>query len=132
MDKEFTLDDFRKQFETIKKMGLKTTIAQMPGMAETVREGEDPDAAMLRVQHMIDAMTPEERANPDIIDEARRIRIAAGAGVQPHEVSEFLQQFQQVRALMKDMMNMSVWQRIKMVTGLTKMGAFRPPPPPEA
>jgi len=56
----------------------------------------------------------------------RRRRIAAGAGVQPQEVSQFLKQFDTVRALMKQMMSMSVWQRIKMVTGLSKMGAFDP------
>jgi signal recognition particle subunit SRP54 len=132
MDHDFTLDDFRTHFENIQKMGMTDMIRRMPGMGDMVPEGEDPDVAMLRVRRMIDAMTPEERTNPDIIDETRRVRIAAGAGVQPHEVSDFLKQFEQVRTLMKQMMNMSLWQRIKMVTGLSKMGAFTPPPPPVA
>ncbi len=122
----FTLDDFRKQFEMIAKMGMKDMISRMPGMAEMVPEGEDPEVALKRVQGMIDAMTKKERADPDIIDTPRRRRIAKGAGVEPHEVNQFLKQFGQVRVLMKQMSQMSMWQRLKMVTGLGKMGAFLP------
>jgi signal recognition particle subunit SRP54 len=123
---QFTLDDFRMHFQNIQKMGMKDLIGRMPGMAEMIPEGEDPEVALKRVQGMIDSMTKTERKDPDIIDAGRRRRIAAGAGVQPQEVSQFLKQFDTVRALMKQMMSMSVWQRIKMVTGLSKMGAFDP------
>ena len=123
---QFTLDDFRMHFQNIQKMGMKDLIGRMPGMAEMIPEGEDPEVALKRVQGMIDSMTRKERKDPDIIDAGRRRRIAAGAGVQPQEVSQFLKQFDTVRALMKQMMSMSVWQRIKMVTGLSKMGAFDP------
>jgi signal recognition particle subunit SRP54 len=123
---QFTLDDFRVHFQNIQKMGMKDMISRMPGMAEMIPEGEDPEVALKRVQGMIDSMTKKERHDPDVIDAGRRRRIAAGAGVQPHEVSQFLKQFDTVRALMKQMMSMSVWQRIKMVTGLSKMGAFNP------
>ncbi|MBN9118174.1 MAG: signal recognition particle protein [Planctomycetes bacterium] len=122
----FTLDDFRKQFEAIAKMGMKDMISRMPGMAEMIPEGEDPEVALKRVQGMIDSMTKKERADPDIIDTPRRRRIAKGAGVEPHEVNQFLKQFDQVRVLMKQMASMSLWQRLKMVTGLGKMGAFMP------
>src|SRR5688572_1155396 len=50
----FTLDDFRKQFEAIAKMGMKDMIGRMPGMAEMIPEGEDPEVALKRVQGMID------------------------------------------------------------------------------
>jgi signal recognition particle subunit SRP54 len=123
---KFTLDDFRMHFQNIQKMGMKDMIGRMPGMAELIPEGEDPEVALKRVQGMIDSMTKKERNDPDIIDAGRRRRIAAGAGVQPQEVSQFLKQFDTVRALMKQMMSMSVWQRIKMVTGLSKAGAFDP------
>ncbi|MDB5310110.1 MAG: ffh [Gemmataceae bacterium] len=123
---KFTLDDFRKQFETIAKMGMKDMISRMPGMSDMIPEGEDPEEALKRVQGMIDAMTKKERADPDIIDQSRRRRIATGSGVEPHEVRQFLGQFDQVRMLMKQMSQMSLWQRLKMVTGLGKMGAFMP------
>jgi signal recognition particle subunit SRP54 len=59
---------------------------------------------------MIDAMTRTERDSPDILDNPRCRRIAAGAGVRPQDVERFLGQFQQVRVLMKQMAQMSVWR----------------------
>jgi signal recognition particle subunit SRP54 len=124
---DFTLDDFRKQFEQLKKMGpMKDVLAAMPGMGEMIPEGEDPEAAFRRIQGMIDSMTKAERRNPDVIDMSRRRRIAAGSGAEPHEVKQFLGQFDQVRSLMRQMATMSIWQRMKMITGLGKMGAFQP------
>jgi signal recognition particle subunit SRP54 len=124
---DFTLDDFRKQFAQLKQMGpMKDLLASMPGMSEMIPDGEDPEAAFKRLQGMIDSMTKEERRNPDIIDIGRRRRIAAGSGTEPHEIKQFLQQFEQVRTLMRQMAQMSIWERIKMVTGMSKMGAFQP------
>jgi signal recognition particle subunit SRP54 len=123
---ELTLQDFRNQFAQLHKMGMKDLISRMPGMSEMIPEGEDPEVALKRVQGMIDSMTAEERRNPDLIDQSRRRRIAAGSGVEPHEIKQFLAQFDQVRTLMRQMAKMSVWERMKMVTGLGKMGAFMP------
>jgi signal recognition particle subunit SRP54 len=75
---------------------------------------------------MIDSMTKEERRNPDLIDMSRRRRIAAGSGTEPHEVKQFLNQFDQVRGLMRQMAQMSFMQRMKMMMGLQKAGAFMP------
>ena len=122
----FTLDMFRAQFQMIAKMGMKDMMSRMPGMSEMIPEGEDPEEALKRVQGIIDSMTKKERNEPDIIDIPRRRRIAKGAGVEPHEINQFLKQFDQVRMLMKQMSQMSMWQRLKMVTGLGKMGAFQP------
>ena len=122
----YTLDDFRKQFEQIQKMGMKDLIGRMPGMSEMIPEGEDPEVALKRIQGMIDSMNEKERQNPDIIDLSRRRRIAAGSGTEPHEIRQFLDQFNHVRTLMKQMANMSLWQRLKMMSGLGQMGAFQP------
>jgi signal recognition particle subunit SRP54 len=123
---DFTLDDFRKQFEQIAKLGMKDLISRMPGMGDMIPEGEDPELALKRIQGMIDSMTKEERRNPDIIDISRRRRIAAGSGTEPHEIKQFVNQFDQVRTLMRQMAKMSIWERMKMVSGLGKMGAFMP------
>jgi signal recognition particle subunit SRP54 len=124
---DFTLDDFRKQFEQLKKMGpMKDVLGKMPGMAEMIPEDEDPETAFRRIQGMIDSMTKQERRNPDVIDIGRRRRIAAGSGTEPHEVKQFIGQFEQVRTLMRQMAKMSIWERIRMVTGLGKAGAFQP------
>jgi signal recognition particle subunit SRP54 len=125
---DFTLDDFRQQFEQMSKMNIKQVMSMMPGMDMSLLQemNEDPEAAFKRMQGMIDSMTAEERRNPDVIDLSRRRRIAAGSGNEPHEVKKFLEQFGQVRTIMRQMMNMSIWQRLKMVTGLSKAGAFLP------
>jgi signal recognition particle subunit SRP54 len=123
----FTLEDFRKQFAQLAQMGsMRDMLGAMPGMSDMIPEGEDPEKVMTRIQGMIDSMTKQERKDPDIIDISRRRRIAAGCGVQPQEIKQFLNQFEQVRALMRQMAQMSMWQRIKMVTGLSKMGAMMP------
>jgi signal recognition particle subunit SRP54 len=123
---DFTLDDFRKQFEQLKKMGMSSVLSSMPGMSDMIPEGVDPEEQVKRIQGMIDSMTKAERRNPDIIDINRRRRIAAGSGTEPHEIKQFLAQFEQVRTLMRQMAKMSIWERLKMVTGLGKMGAFNP------
>ena len=124
---KFDLNDFRQQIVQMKKMGsVKEIMGAMPGMSGMIPEDEDPEKALTRIQGMIDAMTRDERTNPDVIDISRRRRIATGSGCEPHEVKQFLQQFDGIRNLMRQMMNMSMWERIKMVTGLGKAGAFDP------
>jgi signal recognition particle subunit SRP54 len=124
---DFTLDDFRKQFQQLAQMGsMRDLLGSMPGMGDIIPEGEEPEEALKRIQGMIDSMTKAERRNPDLIDINRRRRIAAGSGTEPHEVKQFLVQFEQVRDLMRKMAQMSIWERIKMVSGLGKAGAFQP------
>jgi len=122
----FGLDDFRKHFEMIAKMGMKNMISSMPGMAGMMPDGEDPEASLKRMQGMIDGMTKKEKADPDIIDMSRRKRIATGSGVQPQEIKQFLHQFVQMRGVMKQMASMSTLQKLKMMTGLGNAGAFLP------
>jgi signal recognition particle subunit SRP54 len=105
---------------------MKDMLSRLPGMGEMIPEGEDPEHAVRRIQGMIDSMTKEERKNPDIIDLSRRRRIATGSGIEPHEIKQFLNQFEQVRTLMRQMAKMSIFERIKMMSGLGKMGAFQP------
>lgn len=123
---DFNLDDFRKQFEQIEKLGMKDVMSRIPGMDGLIPEGEDPEQVMVRIRGIIDSMTKEERRNPDIIDMSRRRRIAAGSGTEASDIKQFLNQFEQVRTLMRQMAKMSIWERIKMVSGLGKMGAFQP------
>jgi signal recognition particle subunit SRP54 len=123
----FNLDDFRKQFDMLKQMGgMKDMIGAMPGFSEMIPEGEDPEEALGRIQGMIDSMTKEERRNPDLIDGNRRRRIARGSGTEPSDVKQLLVQFDQVKTLMRQVAQMSFVDRIKMITGLGKAGAFMP------
>jgi signal recognition particle subunit SRP54 len=119
---DFTLDDFRKQISQLKKRGpMQDLMASMPGMGNMIPEWEDPEDSLKRIQGMIDVMTDEERGNPDIIDQPRRERIARDSGTEPHEVKQFLVQFKQIRDTMRQMAQMSVWERMKLVLGFGKL-----------
>jgi signal recognition particle subunit SRP54 len=124
---DFTLDDFRKQFAMVSQLGMKNMMGMMPGMSDMVKDmDEDPDKVMTRFQGMIDSMTPEEKKDPDVIDLSRRRRIANGAGVQPHEIKKFLEQFNVARTVARQMNSMSMFQKMKMITGMGKSGMFDP------
>ena len=108
---DFTLEDFRRQLEQLKRMGsVGDVLAGTPGRDDRITGGEDTGQSLRRIQGMIDAMTRTERDSPDILDHPRCRRIAAGAGVPPQDVERFLGLFQQVRVLMKQMAQMSVWR----------------------
>jgi signal recognition particle subunit SRP54 len=101
----------RKQLEQWKRMGrMGDVLAGMPGTYAMITGGEDTEQGLRRVRGMIDAMTKRERDSPDILDDPRRRRIAAGAGVRPQDVKRFLEQFQQVRVLMEQMAQINIWR----------------------
>jgi signal recognition particle GTPase len=121
MTQDFNLHDFRRQLDQVQKMGMKDLYGSLPGTSEMVPHDEEPEVALHRIRQIIDAMTDEERSNPDIIDSSRRSRIAASSCTQPNDVEQFLAQFDQVRALMRQMASMSLWQRVKMMGGFEKL-----------
>ncbi|MCL6524193.1 MAG: signal recognition particle protein [Thermoflavifilum sp.] len=109
---QFDLNDFKEQLVQIRKMGnLKDLLAMIPGMGKQIKNLDLNDEAFKGIEAIINSMTPQERANPDIINGSRRKRIAMGSGRNIQEVNQFLKQFEQMRQMMK-MMN--------------KMGGFNP------
>jgi signal recognition particle subunit SRP54 len=126
---KFDLDDFRQQIVQMKKMGsVKELMGKIPGLSQMAGtlEGIDADSEVKRIQGIIDSMTPAERRNPHVIDIPRRRRIAAGAGVDPADVSSLVKQFDAMAALVKQMSQMSMLDRIRAMTGLGRAGAFNP------
>lgn len=98
----FTLEDFLEQMQQVKKMGpLGNLMGMMPGLPKEARDVEIDDRQIARIEGIIHSMTPAERVEPDIIDGSRRQRIAVGSGVQPNEVKQLLDQFGQMRKMMK-------------------------------
>lgn len=99
----FTLEDFLDQLQRLKKMGpVEQILGMIPGMK--VRGALPPESGekeMKRMEAIIRSMTPEERRSPQIVDGSRRRRIAAGSGVSVQEVNKLLNQFQQMRKMMK-------------------------------
>ena len=102
MDGTFTLEDFLEQMQQIKKMGpIGNLMGMMPGIPKEARDVEIDDGHIARLEGIIRSMTPAERRDPDIIDGSRRQRIAAGSGMQPSDVKNLLDQFGQMRKMMK-------------------------------
>lgn len=101
---KFDFDDFKTQLMQIKKMGsIKDLLAMIPGVGKAIKDIDISDDAFKGIEAMIDSMTPAERANPDIIDNKRRARIAKGAGKDVAEMNAFMKQFEQMRQMMKQM-----------------------------
>ena len=126
---KFDLEDFRKQIIQIKKMGSVSDVMGMfPGMGQMAESlgGIDADAEIRRIQGIIDSMTPRERSRPDLIDISRRRRIAAGAGVEPSDVSGLVKQFDAMAAFVKQMSQMSMLDKLKAMTGLGRAAALNP------
>ena len=127
---EFTLDDFRKQMGQISRLGpLQKVMGMIPGMSSLTKHLDDVDAEkdMNRLLGIVDSMTADEKRNPTkVIDQGRRRRIAAGAGVQPHEVNELVKQFSAMSQVMTAMAGKGVKDRMKMVREL-QSGAMSSP-----
>ena len=104
---QFDFADFKQQLEQIKKMGnIKDLLGMIPGVGKAIKEIDISDDAFKGIEAIINSMTLEERANPDLIDGSRRKRIAKGAGKEISDVNAFMKQFEQMREMMKTMNKM--------------------------
>ena len=100
----FTLNDFLDQMEQMKDMGSMEDILKMiPGMGGKLNGLQIDEKAMGRTKAIIQAMTPKERANPDILNASRRRRIARGSGTTIQDVNKLMNQFEASRKMMKQM-----------------------------
>lgn len=95
---EFNFNDFLTQMESVKKLGsMKSIIGMIPGLSNVASSVKDLDLdnskEIIHIKAMISSMTPKERENPDLLNNARKRRIAEGAGLSQVEVNCFLKQF---------------------------------------
>jgi signal recognition particle subunit SRP54 len=131
---QFTLDDFKKQIGQMKKMGpMREILSMIPGVGQAMQAfgdnggGDlDADGDVRRLEGIINSMTPDERANPDRIDQSRRRRIAAGSGVEPSEVNQLLKQFDAMQGLMTKMAGMGLRERMRAMQQLGHSGLMNP------
>ena len=102
---EFTLEDFYDQLQQIKNMGpLEELLQMMPGLGGKALKGIQVDErALVRIEAIINSMTPEERRRPQIINGSRRKRIARGSGTTVQDINKLLQQFQMMQKMVKRM-----------------------------
>ena len=115
----FGLDDFLEQIQQLRRMGpLSQVLEMVPGLSSMARklpaEATD-ESRMKRVEAIVYSMTAKERRNPNILNGSRRRRIARGSGTTPQDVNQLLNQFGQMRKLMK---RMSSGRGLKGLTGL--------------
>ena len=103
--KGFDLEDFRNQMQQMKKMGgLSALVDKLPAQFAQAAHGSAVDNRVIgRTVGIIDSMTPQERAKPELIKASRKRRIATGAGVTVQEVNRLLNQFEQMQKMMKMM-----------------------------
>jgi signal recognition particle subunit SRP54 len=104
--KGFDLEDFKQQVQQMTKMGgLSSMLDKLPAqLAGQINPAQlQDDRQFRRIEGIINAMTPRERADPDLIKASRKRRIAAGAGVPVQEVNRLLNQFEQMQKMMKMM-----------------------------
>jgi len=101
---QFDFDDFLGQINQIRKMGnMKDLMGMIPGMGKMLKNVDLDDDAFKGVEAIIQSMTPEERANPKLINGSRRKRIADGAGKGIQEVNQLMKQFGEMSKMMKMM-----------------------------
>ena len=101
----FGFDDYLESMAQMKQMGgMNSVLQMMPGMGGSQLsqlESQIDEGQMARTEAIILSMTPQERSNPDLLNQSRKIRIARGAGVDISEVNKLVKQFDQARKLMK-------------------------------
>jgi signal recognition particle subunit SRP54 len=115
----FDFNDFYSQLQQIEKMGnVKDLMGMIPGMNKMTKDVEIDNDAFKPMIAMIQSMTPQERANPDLISGSRRKRIAAGSGSNINDMNKFMKQFEDMRKMMKMMNNKNAMKNLMGKMGL--------------
>src|SRR3954470_5529141 len=120
---QFTLDDFMAQMGQVQKLGpMSKVMGMIPGMSEMTKQMNMPEGEvegqMLRMKAIYNSMTKKERTKPDLLDGARRRRIARGAGVELNEIGQFMKQFEMSRDMMRAVGGMGMMGKMKMMQAL--------------
>jgi len=101
---QFTLEDFREQIREIRKMGpLKEILSMIPGLGSSLRGIDIDEKELVKIEAIINSMTPEERRKPQIINASRKRRIAMGSGTTVQDVNRLLRQFEEMQKLLKQL-----------------------------
>ena len=118
----FDLNDFQAQLVQMKNMGgMATMVDKLPAHLRMAAQGtnfEKANQGVARMTGIINSMTPQERAKPELIKASRKRRIAAGAGVQVQEVNRLLKQFDQVQSMMKKMKSGGMMKMLRGLKGI--------------
>jgi len=101
---KFDFDDFLNQIKAIKKMGsLSSILAMVPGISSQIKSANVDEKALIKVEAIINSMTPEERSTPKILNGSRRKRIARGSGTSVQDINRLIKQFNEMQKMIGQM-----------------------------
>lgn len=104
---DFDFDDFINQLQQIKKMGnIKDLMAMIPGVGNKIKDLDVDENSFKGIESLIYSMTPSERKNPDLLNASRKNRIVKGSGRSIQELNKLLDQFAEMKKMMKSMNKM--------------------------
>ncbi len=104
MNAEFTLEDLKEQIQMIRNLGpLENILKMIPGIGSKIKHLKVDEKKFVKIEAIINSMTPEERRNPHIINGSRKRRIAKGSGTTIVDVNQVLKQYKEMKKLMKKM-----------------------------
>ncbi|WP_299237796.1 signal recognition particle protein [Sulfurihydrogenibium sp.] len=108
MNAEFTLEDLRDQIRMIRNLGpIEQILKMIPGVGSKIKDLKVDEKQLVKIEAIINSMTPEERAKPYIINSSRKRRIARGSGTTILDVNKVLKQYEEMRKMMKKMKKIS-------------------------
>jgi signal recognition particle subunit SRP54 len=120
----FDLEDFLEQMQAIKKMGSFGQILEMipgiSGLKNKISQDDMDESHLHKAEAIIHSMTQRERQKPEIIGGSRRKRISTGSGTTPKDVNQLLNQFKQIRKMMKDMSSPNGQKKMMRMMGQSK------------
>ena len=130
---QFNFNDFLAQMEQMKKLGsMKSLMSMIPGMSGIAKQIGDMDLEnskeMKQIKAMISSMTPKERENPDLLDNARKRRIAAGAGLDQMQVNRVLKQFKNAAKMAKKLSGKNGMKQMQQIMQQMQGGGGGMPP----
>jgi signal recognition particle subunit SRP54 len=125
LEARFTLEDFYKQLQQIKKMGpLGDLLKMIPGMGQMSAQlpsGPEAERELRKIEAIISSMTRGERADPSLLNGSRRKRIAKGSGTKVSDVNQLIKQFEEMRKLMKQIGGMAKGGRLPRLPGMPRL-----------
>ncbi len=129
---QFNFNDFLEQMEQMKKLGsMKSIMSMIPGMSGMAKQIGDLDLEnskeMKQIRAMIQSMTPKERENPDLLNNTRKRRIAAGAGLDQMQVNRVLKQFKNAAKMAKRLSGKGGMKQMQEIMKQMKGGGGVPP-----
>ena len=122
---KYDLDDYLVQLRQIKKMGSVSSLLKMLPGADKLKNIKVDDKEFIRIEAIITSMTAKERRNPALLNASRRKRIAKGSGTEVHDINKFMESFEMMQKMMKQMKSKGGMKRIMKGLKLDQMDDFK-------